>query len=151
MDSIEIIFKDIPKKRLDVLWQDRFIKRKEQLITCNIYAGKNLLDMNVLMEKNISEILVPKGGGFMTFSDYYFGVALGKTIISFSFDKYDGSIDFNFRPLKRNILSNELVEKNVGQIVKAIIDFQLESKAKVAYFGYEPASDADMCIVRFIY
>ncbi len=148
MDNFEIVLKNFPKENLDKFFNSELLIHKEMIRGSHFYDNINKKDLTINEVSSFSKVLSPTGCGSISFSDFIFGVSLGNTVITFSFDEKNGDIVINFEKEDVFIGDKSLVIDNLKNILEKGLKIKKEYSIPIVLFGMEPAEDVDTCLIR---
>lgn len=150
MNNLEIILKDFPKKNLDQFVNLEILKHEKMIVSSNFYDNTNKKDVTIKEISSLSKILSSIGCGSISFSDFKFGIPLGSTVITFSFDINAGDIDINFEVNSVFVDTNKELEvvNKCKKIIETALDFRKKYFIPIILIGLEPADNEDTCLLR---
>ena len=148
MENIEIVLKNFSKKKLDRFIEFELLNSINKLRSSNFFDNENKRDLTIENISSVSKILSPRGCGSISFYNFKFGIYLGDTVVTFSFDEKTGDIVINFE-------MKIFLEKGKSEIInmcKRIVEISLQLKkmysVPVILIGREPAEDKDTCFLK---
>ncbi|MFC1894984.1 hypothetical protein ACFLYH_03480, partial [Candidatus Dependentiae bacterium] len=139
---------DFDKKYLDKFFNFELTKYEKMIKSSHFYDNENKRDLTIKEISKISKVLSPVGCGNILFSDFKFGIFLGSTIITFSFDKKFGDIVINFNMDSIFEDKKTKVIDNLKKVLEKAISIKKEYLIPVIFFGVEPAEDKDTCLLK---
>lgn len=146
MDHLEVVF-DIHISYIDKLLIDELDIRSANIKSSHFYDQIRTKDIEFNHIDSFSTFLLSPGTGTILFEVLELGVALKEVLLVISSDAEYITVEFNF-------IKTELIYKGVLDTIKCLHMLNYFQKLIERYnipsikFGYEPATDKDMCLIE---
>jgi len=147
VENLEIILTNFNKDEIDNFILEELNLSKVNIKSSHFYDNYSGQDIEFCQIKSVIEMLSPVGTGNLVIEQLEFGITMKNIVIVFSFDERLGNIVLNFPD--NNIFVGD---KNIAQfhsrcLLKHLINLKKKYSIPNIRFGYEPASDDDMCLI----
>ncbi|KQL39256.1 hypothetical protein AN960_09820 [Bacillus sp. FJAT-25509] len=141
MENLEIVLVDFPKYNLDKFVFEELNIFIDQVKSSHFFNNKTMKDVSFENISSFENILMPYGSGNIVLKQLDFGIHFQDVMVLFSFDKTLGDITLNFP-------ETSLREASIKRMLCYFLKLKEKYSIPTVKFGFEPAIDADTCIVE---
>ncbi|MGI2297923.1 hypothetical protein [Paenibacillus sp. GXUN7292] len=148
MENLEVILTNFKKEELNKFVLEELSLSDLNIKSSHFYDSNSGQNIEFHQVKSIIDVLSPIGTGNMVIKYLEFGIIMKNIVIVFSFDEKLGDIVFNFPESNVFVDDKGITYSHCRKLLNYLVELKEKYSIPSIRFGYEPASDDDMCLIN---